>query len=288
MPLPTLEKWEDTATALHHIAMLTGPIRNALFAHRNNYLELPMQVEEYGFSTGRLPQGGELCINLKQGTVIYHRPDGNPFVLTIREETQRSLFQKILTEMRAYDLADFIGDMDDETLITDFMAKLIADPDKHEFLTVEEVSHEDALTYDQQTAEDYVDALYEVFTGIARFRARLEGHMTPVVVWAEHFDLSTLWFPASNAAMDAYQAHLNFGFAPFSPGIPRPYLYVYAYPYPEGYAVPVLPENVRWETEAYTGPFLAYDDIAKQAEPAKYVERVCRQIYDAMVPLLEA
>ena len=42
-------------------------------------------------------------------------------------------------------------------------------------------------------------------------RARLNGPMTPIVVWPEHFDLSFLWF-ASAQATDRFP-HMNFGCA---------------------------------------------------------------------------
>lgn len=289
MPLPALDNWESTSNTLHQVAMLTGPIRNALFEHCNNYLELPMQVTRSGFSTGKLPQGGELSINLKEAEVIFQRPDGSTVQWVLAGLNQKELFSNILHEMRQSELHDFMSDIDivDNTIVKDFMEKLINDPDKHEFLKVEDVSHTDTFNFNPQTASDYADAMYAIFTGIARFRARLEGAMTPLVVWAEHFDLSGLWFPSSNREMDANQAHMNFGFSPFSPGIPRPYLYVYAYPYPETYDAPTLPENVKWETEAYTGPFLAYDDIAKKDNPEQYVEDVCMAIFEAMLPLLK-
>jgi hypothetical protein len=45
--------------------------------------------------------------------------------------------------------------------------------------------------------------VYRVFTAAARFRARLEGSQTPIVVWPEHFDLSTLWFPTNDRSDEA-------------------------------------------------------------------------------------
>ena len=39
------------------------------------------------------------------------------------------------------------------------------------------------------------------------------GPQTPIVVWPEHFDLSTLWFPTNDRSDEA--PVMNFGFAPF-------------------------------------------------------------------------
>ena len=89
------------------------------------------------------------------------------------------------------------------------------------------------LAVDAPTSAAYGEALYRVFTAVARFRARLAGPQTPIVVWPEHFDLSTLWFPTGDRSDSAPQ--MNFGFAPFDSSYPRPYLYAYAYPMPEGF-----------------------------------------------------
>jgi len=118
---------------------------------------------------------------------------------------------------------------------------------------------------------------------IARWRGRISGHLSPIVVWAEHFDLSTVYF--ANPEMDEYQSHINIGFAPFTEGVfERPYLYAYAYPYQENYAIPALEAPLKWETEAYTGIYLAYDDIVGQDEFA--IEALAGKIFTAMQSVL--
>jgi len=156
------------------------------------------------------------------------------------------------------------------------------------FLSLEDLQHTDKLIYDQQEGRGYANGLYTMFTAFARFRARarLEGHMTPIVVWGEHFDLSTLWFHTDNPAMDDSKAHMNFGFAPFSPGYDRPYLYIYIYPYPESFDPPALPAPAIWNKEGWTGVVVRYDDIAKQPNPAQFVETLCLDLFNILNPYL--
>jgi hypothetical protein len=130
------------------------------------------------------------------------------------------------------------------------------------------------------TANGYADALYRVFTALARFRARLQGHMTPLVVFPEHFDLSTLWFVEGD--MDDHKPHLNFGFAPFSPGLPRPYLYAYAYPYPADFAAPPLPAPARWHSEGWRGVVIDYDAISQHNDPEAAIERLCLHVFASL------
>src|SRR5262249_37435246 len=136
-------------------------------------------------------------------------------------------------------------------------------------------------------ASDYADVLYTFFTGIARFKARLNGPMTPVVVWPEHFDLSTLWY--LDPSMDEYKAHLDFGFYPFSsdnPDFPNAYLCAYAYPSPPNFQFPELPAPAHWTKGSWTGVVVDYNEIAKQADPASYIESMCMEMYTALRPLL--
>src|SRR5919109_78870 len=73
-----------------------------------------------------------------------------------------------------------------------------------------ELTNDAPLLIDAHASADYAQALDRVFTATARFRARLTGLQTPIVVWPEHFDLSFLWF-ATERATDEFP-HMNFGF----------------------------------------------------------------------------
>jgi hypothetical protein len=135
-----------------------------------------------------------------------------------------------------------------------------------------------------QLAADYAQALYRIFTATARFRARLVGPMTPVVLWPEHFDLSFLWFATDKATEG--NPHLNFGFAPYSEGLPRPYLYSYAFPLPADFNAPKLPSLARWHTTGWTGVVVSYDELANLADPEAAIEETFTDIYEILSPVL--
>lgn len=291
MTLPKLENWETTVQAIHQVAMLLNPIQNALFDHRNNYLELTMLVRPYGLASKRLPKGGELCINLKEGMVVYHPPnqaEDNEIYFPISDFTQAGLCEVILQTMREDELAEFFGDSDAANLTQELVKRINADESKVVSAKIDDINGDENLTFDADVASDYADVLYSIFTGVARFRATLEGHMTPIVVWPEHFDLSTLWFAPDNPEMDDHKTHINIGFAPYSGGLARPYIYAYAYPYPENYDAPALPAPARWETEDYTGVYVAYDDLLDSDDLAQTVEMLSSDIFDALHNLVSS
>ncbi|NDJ75247.1 MAG: hypothetical protein GYB65_03220 [Chloroflexi bacterium] len=286
MALPTLADWQRTSRALHQATMLLGPIQNALFAPRKNYLHLAMHIQPNGLSSPILPRGGRVEVDFVQGAVVYHRAHGAAVMLKLAEHTQQTLFEALLNELKHDELAAFLADAGSGSLAKELIDKLNAISLKTAFLALADLQHTDPLIYEPQDAHNYADVLYTMFTGVARFRARLEGHMTPIVVWAEHFDLSTLWFHPGNAAMDDTKAHMNFGFAPFSTGYERPYLYVYIYPYPDPFELPVLPEPAIWHTAGWTGVVVNYDDMATQSNAAQFVETTCLDLFKVLSPFL--
>lgn len=287
MSLPTLNSstWNATITALHQAAMLFGPIHNTLRAPQDNYLHLPIHIQPWGLSSGELPGGADLRLHFEQATFHYRRPNGEIVSLPLQQHTQADLFQRLLNALKTDLLADFYRDIPEPDVIGGLMNRLHADPSRVEFLKLEEVTHTESLSIDLEAARAYASALYTIFTGVARFRARLNGHMTPIVLWPEHFDLSTLWFLSGE--MDDHAGHLNFGFAPFSPGLPRPYLYAYAYPYPADMTIPALPQPARWHTTGWTGVIVDYDDLVEAEHPAEMVEALCLGIFAALRPLLK-
>ena len=127
----------------------------------------------------------------------------------------------------------------------------------------------------------YAHALYAIYTGLARFRARLLGTMTPLVVWPHGFDLSSLWFFGSDPD-ESSQPHFAVGFSPGTAELPRPYLYAYAWPWPEGVEERPLSAGARWHNGEWRGALLEYDDFRAGDTPEHTVEAVARAFYEVL------
>lgn len=278
--LPALSNWETTAHNLHQAAQVMGALHMLLIDRKPNYLELPMQIVPTGLVGGAMPIGGTIRLDFEQAALIYTPDTGAAQSLPLAGTTQAALFETVLATLAnaGYDVTGKTGT---HASYTDaYWAALTAKA--HRTLPArEEYGGTTDLTVDIGLAADYANALYTIFTGVARFRARLNGPMTPVVVWPEHFDLSFLWFASDDFNESA--SHMSFGFAPFSPNMPRPYLYSYAYPYPDGYAGPShVPAPAYWSTEDFTGIAVLYDDMLNEDDPAAFVEAMFMAIYRDM------
>lgn len=287
MPLSNLDTFGNNILAIHQAAEIFGPIANAAREKRRNWLHMPMNVQAYGLSSGQYPKGSELKLNFREGAILYSRPNGDLVSFELKSYTQKSLFEGILAAMQEDELADFFADTKVDSLAERLIKKIMAHKPEIISSELEAVSHEDKLAYDIQLGSDYADSLYAVFTGVARFRARLDGHLSPIVVWPEHFDLSTLWFKDSE--MDESKAHINIGFAPYTPNqFERPYLYAYAYPFPDDFNPPEAPAPAFWHREGWTGIVVHYDEIAKQEDSALFVEQICLKIFTLLESVLES
>lgn len=285
MPLPKLDNFQDMIHLLHQAVEIVAPIHGVLRDHQDNWLHLPMEIHPYGLSSGTYPKGGSLDIDFKKGVLLYHRPNGSSVPIPLKSHTQATLFNALLAAMKDDILADFFADVEGDSLAEGFMLKRSAGDKEAAAKKLETYIHQEKLDFDTQLAGDYADALYAIFTGVARFRSRLNGHLTPIVMWPEHFDLSTLWF--RDATMNESQAHVNFGFAPYTPSqYERPYLYAYAHPYPDDFEEPTLPAPAFWNATGWKGVVVHYDDIASQENPTLFVEKLCRDIFAILKPIV--
>lgn len=283
MTLPALQNFEANIHQVHQAMMLFGVINHQTLEKQANWLHMATQAHPYGFVTQTYPKGGRLVLNTDEGAVIYHRGNGENISFPLKDHTQKSLFEAILEAMAEDELAGYFDDLAGDSLAEKLLGKIQAKSPEKLPEVLAEHTREDNLAYDVGVVQDYMQAVNTIFTGIARWRGRISGHLSPIVVWAEHFDLSTIWF--ANPEMDEYKSHINIGFAPFTDGVfERPYLYAYAYPYKENYTAPQLETPLKWETVAYTGIYVAYDDIAGQDE--HYIEALAGQIFDALQSVL--
>ncbi len=282
MKLSPLDHWEPTSHSLHQAAQILGAIRMLTRDPVPNYLELALRIEPDGLSTERLPSGGEVRLDFERGVVVCAPKDGRAMAVTLAGRTQASLLESILTALQAQDQALVM--QKDGSFSAAFLAALQAR--NHPLISSVEIGGTDALEVDRALGAEYARVLNRVFTATARWRSRLTGFVTPVVVWPEHFDLSTLWFATDDASESAPQ--MNFGFAPFDSEFNKPYLYVTAYPMPEGFEKLPLPMGARWHTKGWNGAIVPYDELARADDPEALIESVFEAIHAVIAPTLRA
>ena len=283
MPLPELSSWTITSNILHQVVSLVGPIHKALLPHQNNYMHLPMAVRRGGLDSQTLPGGGKIHVELKKGVLIYKGGSGSSDTFHFSEHTQDSLFEALLTVLKDEGFGSELGIADTGSPAAGLIEKLVSEDKAGRFLTLEGLTQQDPLDIDPDAGAAYAEVMYSIFTALARFKARLEGAMTPLIVWPEHFDLSTLWFPSSNSEMDDHGPHLSVGFAPFTPGqYEYPYLYAYAYPYPDSFDPPALPAPATWHDEGWQGAVVHYHDIAEQEDHEGFVEDTSLELFKVL------
>ncbi|MBL8164884.1 MAG: hypothetical protein JNJ61_23060 [Anaerolineae bacterium] len=259
MTLPPLSNWDSTRQTLHQAAQIAGAIRSALVPPLPNYAHLALYVTPDGLTTGDLNGEGTLDLDFRQRTLIYTCPAGNVSTVPLAGHTQATLTDALLTAMDA--------------------AGHPASPKR------EKLTGTTPLDADARLSADYADALHSIYSAIARYRARLLGGMSPLVVWPHGFDLSFLWF--ARGFEERSDPHLNMGFSPGSPGLPRPYVYVYAYPAPPGMFDVQLPADARWNREPWSGIVIDYDQLAAQDGHEARLEADLQAIYAALAPLLK-
>lgn len=286
MILPSLTSdYLPTLTTLHRASMLMGPIQNAVLAPQGNFLHLPFYVHQLGLDSHVLPGGVEIHMDFCSGKVYILRVSGDYSTLTFAGHSQYSLFAAMLADLRRDVLAEFFAGAGDTGLPETMMTRLHADKSRIEFLNIAQVSNQEPLTLNHEVARNYVDLLNMVSNAYARFRGRLKGHLTPIVVWPEHFDLSTLWFAEGD--FDDSKAQMNFGFAPFSAGLPYPYIYVTGYPYKDDLQIPALPDGGSWHSEGWTGVVVPYSELARQEDPEQYIEKTLRALFPILHSLIK-
>lgn len=260
MTLPPLNQWDSTRAGLHRAAQVVAAVRVAVSPPLPNALRHSLYPVRRGLTTGPLPLGGELLLDFGARAVFYMRPALPHYEIPAHGDSQTSLAERLLRALAqaGHSVALDSAHLDDSA----------------------------PLEIDAGQAADYAAALYTVFTAAARFRARLFGPQSPVVVWPHNFDLSTLWFAGAGSDENRHQ-HLAFGFAPASQGFARPYLYAYARPHTPDLSALALPAPAYVHDDGWTGVVVDYDDLVGLAEPDQAVEALYADIYRALLPLVE-
>lgn len=268
MTLPPLKDWETTRDSLHQAAQVLSVIKKACIAPQQNALHLSMRVVPEGLSTGALSIG-TFVLNYSTGAVDYYSfPDSQPTHVPLAHHNPRLLPMQLMQEV----------------------AK--ARPDQTLRVLPKASESTTPFVIDPQLGAEYASTQYTVFTALARFRARITGLMTPLVVWPHGFDMSMLWFPTGDSGMPDEQTipHLNFGFSPGSAGLPRPYLYAYAWPTPKSLNARLLPRPARWYNESWTGVVVDYDalqnTLSSGTPPAFKIETLYERIFAVLSEVL--
>ncbi len=253
MPLPALANWEETRTALHQSMQVLRSVRLLGVDPLPNSLEYGTLPMRYGATTGPLKFGGELRLDFTKAAIIYQDKDRQVFAVPLAGHSQTTLFDAVFTEL-AKAGHPFQPNRSKITNNTPFNVNLDA-------------------------ARTYTEVMWRMFTALSRFRARLYGWMSPVVMWPHGFDLSFLWF--ARGSEEGSDPHVNFGFSPFTPDIGQPYVYFYVYPTVHGLEQ-ALPTPMRWHTAwATPGGVLEYEKFANDSDPEKLVEEVLLEVHRA-------
>jgi hypothetical protein len=264
MPLPALSQWDTTRDSLHRASQIVGLARKAFLPPQPNALHLALFVNDKGLTTGVLPDGSEFTldfINLR----VEMRSGDTLTLLPLARYHYHALRIALMSAM--------------PTLRHPVNLLLPMERDAKPF----------ELNADH--ARDYAAALNTIYTALARFRARLLGSMTPLVVWPHGFDLSFLYF-ADRPPDEHTEPHLNFGFSPFSAGFPRPYLYAYISPLPAGRIGKPLPAPARWHEGTWKGVVMDYDLLvndptAGEDSPESMIESRLMDIFRVLEPGLK-
>jgi hypothetical protein len=244
---------------LHEVVALFGPLHAALRSPQPNSMHLPLYPIPQGLESGTYPRGGAARVDFKAAQIVYTRPSGEAVTLPFAEYSRHDLAAALVEAMK-----------DDGHPVHALALPEAGGP---------------PLDLDTSVTSEYANLQYDAFTGLARFRARISGHMTPIVVWPEHFDLSGLWF--IDPAMDESGPHINVGFAPYTPGqYERPYFYAYAHPFEENTFD--LPAPARWNLDGWTGIVVDYDQLAAQEDLALFIEGLSLDLFHRLEPWRQA
>jgi hypothetical protein len=258
MHLPALENWEDSFTSLHQAAQVVGGIKKVSVEPLQNYAHLGLYVTQEGLTSGHLLDGGELILNLLESSIVYVSPQADRYVISLHNQTQASLRDAVLSAMKE-------GGQE-------------VNP------KADEINGQEPLTVDADTAIEYQKALYRIYTAMARFRARLLGTLSPMIVFPHGFDLSFLWF--KRGSEEKTDPHMNFGFSPGSAGIPRPYIYIYASPMPDTFFDIELPSLAQFIRDPWKGIVIDYDTLVSESDAEARLEQILVDIQSAVAPLL--
>jgi len=250
---PPLDQWEANRDALHRASQVLASFQKAFSPALPNALHLALLPYQTGLRTRPLTFG-EMSLDFAAGEVHCMVGAG---------EARFPLSAHSPRDLQAAVMEYLTGAGIDGTAAV-------------------KPSEDDApLALDSQIGAEYAEALWGIYTSLARVRGEWMGAVTPMVVWPHGFDLSTLYFPGQNPD-EHNQPHLNFGFSPGSKGFARPYVYAYGWPMPDNAAETPLPSLARWTTDGWTGAVIDYDALRAQADPHTALETTLKTVFQVL------
>ncbi len=250
--LPSLENWDSTRDGLHQVALVLSAIKVCCVEPQPNSLQYSLCMTPSGLTTARLNIGGELHFDIAGLQLRYSRGGGKEFQIDVEGYDQKSLIDDVVGGFASLGIE-------------------ISPSRTH-------IRQKQRFEIEPGLAADYLAVLNAAYAALARFRAGLGGCLSPLVLWAHHFDLGFLWFPRAN--MDEHKdPQLAFGFAPHSPGLERPYFYAYGWSAKAGYLELPVSAPARAESGSYTGLYAGYDDLDRGDRFESQVERILRDYY---------
>lgn len=258
MLLHPLTNWEVTRDSIHAVSQVMSAIRKA--GGYNDpifHQHVVLVVKRKG-----------LLARTRYGTIMFHWADATmgyvyqrdhaPISIQVEGHTQRSLFAALQEAILLHSREPFNGD----------------DSDLDDSYT---------LHIDLKQCQEYGQTLKAIHDTFEDFYSSLHNNKTPLVLYPHHFDLSFLWFKGVMNSEEDH--HINFGFAPYSDGIDRPYFYTYTYPVPEGYKNIELPPMTQW-ADRWNGTIMYYDEVITHPFPLATVRYAMRKILGSVAPLI--
>ncbi len=254
---PDSAGWTETISSLHDASRVFGALLKRHRTKRKHWWHASLRPSLFGVTTGVLrgPIDVELELDLCGSLLRLRSSSGED-----REEPLRGQSALEISTAVA-EFFDSVGFPTDASQYGDHERKDEAQPG-----------------YSVEIAASLGDALRFVATQFAELRATFRTEASPIQLWPHHFDLSMLWLPGTliegqdPADEEHSDKQLNFGFTFGDGTIDEPYLYVSAYPQPAAFESLELPAGARWQSEGFNGVVVTYATVAKQSNPAEYLQ----------------
>lgn len=243
MTLPELNNWSATRDSLHQAALVLGATRKLLVERQPNFQHLSLGIVPNGLSTGETSVG-EITLNFVEQSVTLDAKQGKDYKLILK-----GLSPALLRDTLVNALAE--------------TGQVIAPPREGLSQTPFEIH--------ASQASDYAQVQYTLYTGIRKFWETLPNFKTPPVLWPHHFDISFLWF-VDDGKDEHTDAHMNFGFSPYTEGIDEPYLYAYGWSQATGYIDIPTPPDTELKIGGSKYTVLKYSVLRQQADPIAFIQ----------------